>query len=224
MLRPSLVGSFVALTLAILSPTAHAGIVWDWSPDATGGSGQPNWSNNDSFQNFAETISFGANTTLTAMDIYGGNQFGSAGQSANIRIWSDNTGAPDAVLHQFTETISIVDTNGTTTLSGITRKHVAFTLPVTLSAATTYWIGMAGNGFDLVQLGLQNHSPGDGKMYQMVGPTPTFFANIGDMSFRLEGSVVPAASAVPEPSTLISAATAGVVGLAMLRRRRRAVR
>jgi hypothetical protein len=193
---------FIAAALVLGCAAGHvtAAIVWDYSPATTGGNGQPDWSNQSLAQNFLEQIQFGGNTTLSGMDIYSISSFGTLGQSATIRLFGDDGGQPGKLIREFQEVISAVDSDGVGSVPNVTRKHVDFSVSLSLLPNTTYWIGMSGTAAELAQMGLQINPPGDGGMWQLAGDTPQYYAaTIGDMAFRLEGTTV-----IPEPSTFIA--------------------
>jgi hypothetical protein len=178
------------------------------------------WSNNSLGQNFGEdSISLGSAFSVTGMDIYTRQDFATVGNSVTIRIWDDLAGLPSTLLYDFTESISIVDTDGVGPFGAdIRRVHADFTSPITLGAGS-YWVGMSGTGYELAQTSIVNGTGAgmDGKMAQFSGTTYQFMTNVGDAAMRLYGDEV-----VPEPTTLaifgIGALCASGVGM---RRRRR---
>ena len=190
---------------------AEADIIMDRSPLAIGGSSQL-WWNQHNDQNFAEPVVFVGAVQLLAMDIYGSSN-GTLGASATVRIWSDSGGVPATPLHDFTENISAVDNEGAT--ANNQRSHVDFTTPITLSAGTTYWVGMSGTNYDLGQLGLSGSPYDDSRMAEFDGTTFQSLTDtsVGDMAFRLHG--------VPEPSTFVMLGIATLALLAYAWRRRR---
>jgi hypothetical protein len=95
------------------------------------------------------------------------------------------------------------------------RAHADFAPPLILNADTRYWIGMSGTLFNLGQHGLIGSFPDVSRMAQFLGATYVFptATGIGDMAFRLHGTVL------PEPSTAFVISC--VVGCALKRRIRR---
>ena len=204
---PALAG----LGAMFLANSASAAIIWDYSPDTTHAAlYQGSWSNQSGGQNFLETVTFASAVTVGGMDIYSGSSYGTVGQQADVKIFSNVSGAPGSLLDQVTETINTVDTAGTTSQSTLTRKHADLIAPIALSAGT-YWIGMSGTSSELAQTGLSNVQ--DNSMYKLSGNTLSGLGTYGDMAFRLEG-----AAAVPEPTTLMLLGT-GMAGLLLTRRR-----
>ena len=174
-----------------------AGVILDWSPQTTGAVAEDDYTNLLASQSFAELFSFANGAQVTGMDIYDAASYGHVGDSATISLWSDSAGQPGALITRFTESVSVVDTQGANT--GEQRLHVDFTTPLNLSGGTTYWIGMTGTSTYFLQTGLKGPGhPGDSSMYQYSAfYTYGSLTPIGDMAFRLEGN----ASPVPEPSS-----------------------
>ena len=202
------------ITAFLWGGTSYASIIWDYSPGTTGGTVTSDyWSNNYNSQSFAEAVSFTSNTTVGGIDIYSG-RFNNLGDSVTVRLWSDNAGHPGILLDKIITTLSIIDTDGA--VVGEYRNHADIT-PLTLTAGTTYWIGMTGSGNNEInQTGLYGVSGGDGQMAQFNGgDTFSYFATVtGDMAFRLEDTTNP----VPEPTTMLLLGL-GLIGLAGGRRK-----
>ena len=204
------------LAIAILSTPVNAStIIWDYSPATTNttGEGTPSsFVNSSTFVNFAEMVSFSVPQILTGMDIYSNELFSTVGNNVTIRIRLDNSGTPGTLIHDFNETITIIDDEGIGEWESVSRKFVAFSTPVTLAADTTYWIGMSREGSSSQpsgQLGqaFLDTDPGDGRVAQFLGTDFNRFQALnGDMAFRLHGR------AVPEPLTILGAMTAAGMG------------
>lgn len=199
-----------AAMLFVLTTTANAApVVWDYSPDTTGASVVNNWQNISNRQNFVERFELSADTVLSGMDIFSTTSSGNFGFIATIRVFSNNSGTPDTKLYEFTETDHVIDSVGTLSQPSLSRKHVDFTVPVSL-AAGSYFIGMSGSG-DIAQAGLLNID--DNGIWQLSGGTISRFSNgIGDMAFRLFGEV----SSVPAPSAFVLVGL-GLIGLGIRR-------
>jgi hypothetical protein len=175
-------------------------IIWDYSPAATNTSSVPDGFlvNASSGQNFAETVSFPDPATITGMSIYSGVNVVSVGDGVTIRVWTDSAGVPGTLIHNFTETISVIDTAGVGDWLFVNNLFANFTNSINLAANTPYWIGMSGFGVTIetnigevetIGLASLNTNPGDGAMAQFSGTTlVTGFQPVGDMAFRLYGT------------------------------------
>ncbi len=203
-----------ALAFSIIAlSTASATIIWDYSPDTTGSSGGASWSNQASGQNFAELVTFATGGTITGMDIYSSENWGNLNDIVYIKIFADNGGTPGALITTLTEIISIIDTVGTSSVNGITRKFASLTNPYAYLAGS-FWIGMSGDN-EITQMSLNTNAPENGKMAQFSGDNYSFSTPVGDMAFRLHS----VARDVPEPAPLALLAF-GLLGMAVLRRRK----
>jgi len=214
----------VACFVSLNGTTAFAAVILDHSPDAVGGTQSPAYANNATGQNFGDDVFTISNShTLSGMDLYVGSQWASLGQSVTIRIWADGGGTPSTLLHDFTETISILDTDGIAGWVPTTRRaHVDFTPAITLNAGT-YWIGMSGTNSELSVYTTRGASGSpllDGKVAQFSGTTYSHMANIGDTAMRLYGDSF---TAVPEPASIAMWGLAGGLGLVVARRRRKSI-
>ncbi len=196
-------------------------VILDWSPLETGAVLEPtvgDWSNISTAQNWGEQIQFTNGAQITEMDIFSRNLWGSVGDSVTIRVWNDMNSAPGSLLFEFTETISIIDSDAAGTDTRINRKHVDFTSPVNLAAATPYWIGMSGTSTEIALAGLIGpNAPDDEHMFLFDGTTlvDDTSRHAGDMAFRLYGTQ----NVIPEPSTLLILCM-GVFVLLVFKRRK----
>jgi hypothetical protein len=214
----SLTGRLITATvLALGAAAAQAGVVLDWSPQATGGTVTNDyWTNMSPGQHFAEHVKFNASTAINGIDIFDGKNLGNVGSGAKVTIWSNAGAQPGGVLASYTTTISIADTSGTVNQNE-QRLHADFSDFVML-AGVDYWIGMSGFGTVFTQTGLNGVAGGDGRMAQFnSNDSFSYFATIGDMAFRLYGQ----SANIPEPATLALTGLA-LLGVAGVRRQRKA--
>lgn len=205
------IGSLTGLTLS--TAKVQAAILWDYSPETTRTtSGTTTINNLATGQNIADIVSFDNPVQLTGMDIYGNISSGSVGDSVTIRIWTDNAGIPDTLIHNFTETISVIDTEEVGSWSAVNRKFADFSAsPISLDANTPYWIGMSGTNNIISQAAL-NTNPGDGAIAVFSGRSFSFLqSSFGDMAFRLQGEVQ-TTQTTPEPNNGISLLALGLLG------------
>jgi hypothetical protein len=214
----------------------NAGLVWDYSPATYSGATQSpeigyGLTNLSTAQNFAERVFILNSTSLTGMDIYARSSGGgltnpvALGASTTIRIWNDLVGTPDGPLHNFTETVSVIDTDGALG-TDVIRIHVDFTNPVVLDANTEYWVGMSGTSVNIGQLGLAGvMAPENSRMYRFNGTTPIIQTGdfAGDMAFRLHGDEITEVSSTPEPASMALLGSTGIGGIGWRMRRRRKV-
>jgi hypothetical protein len=201
--------TWMFIVVAMMSVHVHAGIVWDYSPQASGTVSTNILINRSAEQNFAERVIFSASTQIFGMDIYMSEDFPqppAVGDQGRIRLWSELNGEPDSLIATFTELVAIVDSEGA--VLGNTRVYVDFSTPLVLDAGVAYWIGMshepAGNVIPhWTQTGLMDPgAPGDSRMYQFDGTIKIGFTgtNLGDMAFRLHGTSL---ATVPEPTSIV---------------------
>ena len=203
------------MAIALVSTPVNAStIIWDYSPATTNTiSGlSSRFVNVSTSTNFAESVSFSVPHLLTGMDIYSNDAFGAVGNNVTIRVRLDNAGTPSNLIHDFSETITLIDDEGIGDWSSVNRKFVSFSFPLLLEADRTYWIGMSGESQSvseseqLAQAFLDTN-PGDGRVAQFFGTDFNRFNSLrGDLAFRLHGR------AVPEPLTILGAMTAVGIG------------
>ena len=190
MKKYSLICLLLCFLASFLAGIASAEILWDCSPDATGaGIVTPCYTNQVGSQQLAEKITFSDKATISGMDIFSATMAGVAGQLVRIYIWSDNAGIPGMLLHEFDETITVIDNEGTVSQPTLSRKNADFTTPVDLTAGT-YWIAMtsAVAGVSLCQATLA--AVDDDQFAICHSGTFTIMRPVGagDMAFRLHGT------------------------------------
>ena len=210
----------LATTLILSLPVAANAVplvVWDQSPDAVGGSITSGyWSNSTSSQNFADIVNFANDIQITGMDIFTGNALGSLGDTGTVRVRS---GSHTATPIEFTETVSVIDSDGTGSAASLHRIHVDFTNPLELVGGVDYWIGLSGTSTNWVQAGI---SGGTGPLLNnsvaryMDTTFITFATDVQDQAFRLWSDD---GTSVPAPGT-IALLGLGLVGLGMTRRKK----
>jgi hypothetical protein len=154
------------------------------------------------------------------MGVYSTASFVHVGQTVTVDLWHDNAGAPGALLQEFTDTISAVNTDGASSAPGITQKYADFASPINLAANTVYWISMSGgtvsSGFELGQTTLYPAVYGSTAWFELGNFTYAGLTDVGTDSIRLYGL-----STVPEPTTAVSGlCTLGFVFVSFLRRLR----
>ncbi len=158
-------------------------LIWDYGP--TTGSQAGCWSNYTASQNFAEDVTFDANTTITSIVIYTCIS-PQQGRTLHVKVRNDDhAGNPsDTLLYDadVTPTAWVSDpiTGGYAVTADLPGGFEAF-------ANSTYWIGLSGNSFELGQYSVQ--TPDDGHMAQFSGPTFSFHTAVGDQMFQLYGDV-----------------------------------
>ena len=196
------------IVLLDLSPDAYPTATLSYS-DGSGGA----WANGRVGQHFAESVSFPSSERLVGMGIYSSYMFGTVGQTVTVDLWQDSAGQPGALLNEFTEAITSVNTDGASTAPFITQKYAPFSSPVTLAANTVYWIGMSGGDVNdpYSELGQQSLSPATyGGQAQFDGDTYQGTPGIGDISMRLY---------VPDGGLTVTLLGMALSGLALIRRK-----
>ena len=117
----------VAVSLGLGVSASYANVILDRSPatyaTATITTALPStWENQRARQHFADSFSLGSDSIIDGMDIYSIPNFGFVGDPVSIQLWADNSGAPGALITEFSETISLIDLAGA--VVGLNRKHV----------------------------------------------------------------------------------------------------
>ena len=132
---------------------------------------------------------------VTGMDVYMDSHYGTTGVSVTIRIRS---GSHLGRLNEFSETITIDDTDGTNSIGSLHRLHVDFTKPVSLEGGVEYWVGISGNSkvSALAQAGIVGGIGPllDNQTARYSGVRFESFSPLGDISdtaFRLWGTPFP---------------------------------
>jgi hypothetical protein len=218
-----------AIAIGAGASPAKAAFLVEYSPSTTGATITPPgntagaaWSNQSTGQNFAESLLFNNAVTATAMDIYTGTGFAPVGTSVTIRLWTDNLGTPGSLITTFTEAVALHDSDGNAGKATVFRIRANFTNDLHLAANTRYWIGMSGTTSDIGQLGLTApNAPDNGSSAKFSGTTfQNHATDVGDLAFRLEGSV-DSLNAVPAPPGAVLAAIGafGLIGIRMIRRK-----
>jgi hypothetical protein len=219
----------VLLVMAALATPGQAAFIVDFSPATFGGAtvtpgSNSWWQNQSTLDNFAESILFSSDATVTGMDIYSSslNPVLSVGTQVTIRLWSDNAGAPGSLLTSFTEVITTIDGDGVGSATNAVRVRADFTSALELQANTRYWIGMSGTTSNIGLKGLSGvNAPDDSRMAWFNGSTLNSVAPTGDMAFRLEGSLESAANPIPAPPGAVLGVIGvfGLFGIRLVRRR-----
>ena len=195
----------LGLLAAGFTTMATAGVVVLDQGPSTGTFGN-SWVNIRAGQNFADNISFSRQISVTGYNYFSAlNLTTRSGASAfHLRVWSDHSGVPGALIFE-----NDIGFSGYThayysdRYSSIDRYEFLFA-PVTFNAGVTYWIGLAGNGFDAGMGAVL--SPQDGRVAHFLGSHYFQMESIGDQMYQLT------ATSVPEPGTC----ALFVAGLAIL--------
>ena len=206
--------------LGMMSPAPASGATLvDTSPEALGvGAISTIAVNGRDSQNFVTSFSLSETTRLTGIDSYSSQFFGSLGDPATVRIFSDANGAPLDPVFALDTRISAYDGEGG---AGIyRRRHAAFEHVL---SAGTYWIGLSGADQFFTQL-LIDDTALTRRTAIMVGTQLSQILpernDYDQASIRLFGDV----TAVPLPgglALLLTALTLGCGGIAVVRKRSR---
>ncbi|CAN5462199.1 hypothetical protein BH11PSE9_BH11PSE9_22720 [soil metagenome] len=181
--------SAALLAFNCAATAASGAVVWDQGP-ATGLT-TGSFVNETDGQNFADAVRFDADTVVTGLNFFTGERLAahSGAYDFRIKFLADAANAPGALM--MSTDVGFVSSAFDVT-PDINEYRFTFA-PVTLRAATTYWVGVSGIGFDAGQAAVA--APGDGQMAQFAGGTLQYQAvPVGDQMFQLT-------SAVPEPQT-----------------------
>ena len=174
----TLATSLVVTVTVVATASARAAddILWNYGPDTgvVGGC----WTNSSGNQNFADRVLFDENVLLTGIDVWTCNASPPRGMQIKI-LADDGAGNPGEFLH----TLWLDPTSYTPDGD---RYRASFDFDaIALDADTPYWIGVAGDNYDLGQISVL--TPGDGRMAQFNFRTFTDHAGVGDQMFRLRG-------------------------------------
>jgi len=165
--------------LALVASPALADVIFDQGPST--GSYAGCWSNYTESQNFAEQSTLGADATLTGVVIW--TCISEQSPTMHVKILDDAGGQPGSYLYE-----QDVNADSWTVDGSLYRVEVSIT-PFDMTAGTTYWVGVSGNGFELGQASVQ--TPGDGTMAQFSGRNFSFHTGVGDQMYQLIGNFGP---------------------------------
>jgi hypothetical protein len=212
-----IMSSAIALTSAMFAAgAAQAGpVVWDQGPGT--GTINDSWANDTVFdpatqvdgQTWADSVTLGTTTAITGFNLFTDQDVASHIGASDFQLkvlLDDGYGEPGDFL--------VTENLGYKSITAVAPDmfEVSFQFaPITFAAGTTYWIGMAGIGFDAGQYSID--APQDDQMAQFDGDIYDFVAPFGDQMFQL--------TTVPEPANAWMLG-AGAALLAFMARRRRA--
>jgi hypothetical protein len=151
-------------------------VIWDYGPQ-TGPNGGC-WQNIAESQNFAEQVVLESSARVNGFQLFTCID-GIAGQTFEFKVLADAGGVPGEEVTRF----QLTNHAQSMELDQF-RYDFAFD-PVFLEAGT-YWVGLAGVGFEAGQTSI-NPGPGDSQMAQFAGQTYSFSTSVGDQMFRLLG-------------------------------------
>lgn len=168
-----------AALLLLVSPVLAQEVIFDQGPATGSYSGC--WSNYTESQNFAEQSTLTQDASLTGVVIW--TCIGPQTPTLHVKILDDAGGQPGSVLYGQDVSADSWDFDGS-----LYRVEVSIT-PYDMTAGTTYWVGVSGNGFELGQASVS--TPGDNTMAQFSGTTFVGHAGVGDQMYQLIGNFGP---------------------------------
>ena len=114
-----------------------------------------------------------------------------------MSIYANNGGLPENQVQRVVEVVDVIDSQFTTSIPSVRRKHVSLTTPLTLSSGT-YWIGMSHTTAtdSLIAAKLKNGS-NFGPVAQFCGADFVGLLGTEDsVPLQVEGTVVPLPAAL----------------------------